>query len=844
MSNLSQPFRLGLNGEVHHLEVFKEPKIKQQVIYWDDITRVFPRALHIKNGSTIISFARNQQRQRCEPQCIRHYPRVVLEVVENDEGLGVQTSSGPIATVTVAATAPSSTTSNNLQKSSTQLIRYQQSIQAGQPVKAEAIMHGMQVMRNNMQEEFRDFHSEVAKNSELKALTQRIQHLADATEAQMRLAEEIHKQSVELSERSLRIQQEALDRLAFIQNKATAVLTQNYELHECPIPRLFIVLPKDGGATAETLARGARNHFKQFRLYFLCECGNHTRPSDRKATNPNLKHEIHLARHEGYDIDRPTEFFEKYGAYILTLLQILKYGVTIADVVVPPLSQLKVADGMEGATVSINHAIKDFGARVDSSIAYIECLIGVQNQLSSSDPNSTSADSAALGGLERANLMKLESFLKLNDEGRVLGNLYRIATSEGYVKWVCLSHYREKYQAKVVQDLRDTVEELGGEYNEITGSVRVWLGAPIEARTLCSALSLAHFVQELDIELCWNTTMQDWCELRDAIEKTNLLRLGLNDLSLISPLSDLFNMYRRFDPVLQMLMGGKVRSLEWNGGDGFLDRISTIPTILHVRKLSICSNENWSKRASRLVHILQASPLLTELTCWGLGIDLVLDPIVAALKENKLSHRFALEVLVRHDVSEPSRALVDFEAGTGRMLSFDLQIRSEEMNLLRYPSLRNINITCFLMDKPPVLLDGLRKCLEITLGLESVNITSSRYSQLSKCLPMFQELFAMRVRTVDIATGYLNTIPGNYSVTIQRLKLNQETTSENISTLLDFLNSRSTHVQIHTLNITFYKRADPSTLTALYEALLECEVLQNAQVRLLLAGIADITLFA
>jgi len=64
-----------------------------------------------------------------------------------------------------------------------------------------------------------------------------------------------------------------------------------------------------------------------FRLYFLCECGEHT-----KATKSNTPHCIHLAKHEGYDIERPSAFFQQYGSYVLTILRMLKYGIAVAGV--------------------------------------------------------------------------------------------------------------------------------------------------------------------------------------------------------------------------------------------------------------------------------------------------------------------------------------------------------------------------------------------------------------------------------------------------------------------------------------------------------------------------------
>jgi hypothetical protein len=52
----------------------------------------------------------------------------------------------------------------------------------------------------------------------------------------------------ELADRQNKIadmQKEAIDRLVILQKHAKAILTQTFELHEYPIPRLFIILPVD-----------------------------------------------------------------------------------------------------------------------------------------------------------------------------------------------------------------------------------------------------------------------------------------------------------------------------------------------------------------------------------------------------------------------------------------------------------------------------------------------------------------------------------------------------------------------------------------------------------------------
>ncbi|KAG0276822.1 hypothetical protein BGZ97_010027, partial [Linnemannia gamsii] len=109
----------------------------------------------------------------------------------------------------------------------------------------------------------------------------------------------------------LELQKQMNDRLILIQSKTEAILTQQLELTEYPIPRLFIVLPE------EPTKYDPGNWFRtKFRLHFICECG--------------------------YLIREPTEFFKKYGPFLLLMLELIKFGTSIAGHVVPTLASLKV----------------------------------------------------------------------------------------------------------------------------------------------------------------------------------------------------------------------------------------------------------------------------------------------------------------------------------------------------------------------------------------------------------------------------------------------------------------------------------------------------------------------
>ncbi|KAI8604351.1 hypothetical protein EDD21DRAFT_222880 [Dissophora ornata] len=151
----------------------------------------------------------------------------------------------------------------------------------------------------------------------------------------------------------------------------------------------------------------------QFRLCSLCECGAHTMSEDRKG-----QYEIHLVMHEGYDIDRPTEFFQKYGPYTLMIMQMIKYGVVATGIVVPPLAHCKLVECIEAVEKILDIAKQDIAPLVDETITYIK---GQSNKADVDSESSTAVtEFDTLEFLEGADLRQLGSSLKIKDGGRVL----------------------------------------------------------------------------------------------------------------------------------------------------------------------------------------------------------------------------------------------------------------------------------------------------------------------------------------------------------------------------------------------------------------------------------------
>ncbi|KAG0273872.1 hypothetical protein BGZ96_004619, partial [Linnemannia gamsii] len=234
----------------------------------------------------------------------------------------------------------------------------------------------------------------------------------------------------------LQMQQQALDRLAVIQGRVQALLTATYELHEYPIPRLFVILPKDSSASDS----------------------------------------------------RPKEFFRKYGKYMLTLLEMIKFGVTMAGCTVPALAAVSASGAFDMLKNSLDTVSE---SAVNQSIEYLQKLSSEELEGHAPARDNHTGSRTGQKSVEGADLRHLEAFIKSKDEHRELGNLYRIISQDGNVKWVCIGHYHSAYKEQDQKAFMTAVELNGGRYDPYLGKVSVKLGSKILAAEFYDTLAKA-----------------------------------------------------------------------------------------------------------------------------------------------------------------------------------------------------------------------------------------------------------------------------------------------------------------------------------------------------------------
>ncbi|KAG0255867.1 hypothetical protein BGZ95_005656, partial [Linnemannia exigua] len=379
--------------------------------------------------------------------------------------------------------------------------------------------------------------------------------------------EQLQKQVLDNQQEMKQMHQRALDQLAVLQSRVQAVLTQTYELHEFPIPRLFVVLPQD--PSRWDISSPFSN---KFQLYFLCECGEHTKSINNKS---EISHDIsHLVSSDA--IDQATAG--------------LKH---LQDIIEPGMDH--VIDWMDKVSVDEGEAVDGFAEQMEKKEA-----------------------------LEGADLRKLDAFLKDKDESKVLGNLYRTVTDEGHVKWVCIDHYRMNYQENSAKEFLRVLDAIGGSFDENVGRVEVRLRSRVLAEQFYSALGKARSVYELDIDLDWACTTSDLESLEGALKtsRVSVIRLDLRQYrtgvarKLLSTSTQLDDIYRIRDlpsvKVLHILIPKE-----------FVKFLRLPPkTSTNVCKMSyeLTSISIGSKEFGIITEVLKTNSTLTTLKFWDNSI--------------------------------------------------------------------------------------------------------------------------------------------------------------------------------------------------------------------------------
>ncbi|KAG0247809.1 hypothetical protein BG011_000891, partial [Mortierella polycephala] len=271
-------------------------------ILWKHIQRSFKGLFLVRAGELDVQFMVDSDYQEVEPLRIRLYPDEILQVVQSQVSVpesstvnDVKPDAGPRERRRKASHAltrqPSTLlTETDLGKSLVHCSKHMtthgqdcaasfpslyesfvKAMMAGQDQQIESIKTRMDADMNlmlvslmeKMDRNQTQLFEKDRKNKEL--LKQILEMEKDMEKRQASTTEKMDKNHAQLLEKDREnkemhenmavmqkrihgMQEETLNRLVAIQSRVQAILTQTYELFEYPVPRLFIVLPKEQGS--------------------------------------------------------------------------------------------------------------------------------------------------------------------------------------------------------------------------------------------------------------------------------------------------------------------------------------------------------------------------------------------------------------------------------------------------------------------------------------------------------------------------------------------------------------------------------------------------------------------
>ncbi|KAG0017194.1 hypothetical protein BGZ81_010856 [Podila clonocystis] len=236
-------------------------------------------------------------------------------------------------------------------------------------------------------------------------------------------------------------------------------LAKAYSPLDHPAPKLFLVLPDDPHSGVDTDTRT-----RVFRLYFICDPEN----------TPGWFHQQkHISDHEGYELKRPTEFFQKFGHYALSILMVFR-GKTDLFSDASKLLWSHMAHYREEGLSQDN--IK---ARIEKAIDYLKAELPPlpMNSEIILDPSET---------------RQILHYLDVKDGDNTTGNLYRFPRRMLSTSWVCQSCFLNRFNAQALATPKDFVRCQIDNVDIYHGKIQVLVATVQQAKR--SAASYARFI--------------------------------------------------------------------------------------------------------------------------------------------------------------------------------------------------------------------------------------------------------------------------------------------------------------------------------------------------------------
>ncbi|KAF9321022.1 hypothetical protein BG006_002689, partial [Podila minutissima] len=230
--------------------------------------------------------------------------------------------------------------------------------------------------------------------------------------------------------------------------------------------------------------------------------------------------QVHLSNHAGYSLLRPQDFLEKYGDYVLRVLQMVKHGCLISLYKIPPLDPRKILWRCDPNIIGKHLTEDTISSLVDKAITYIQDF---------SPPKWIMEP-----GLTRIQSAVIKSFLNVQEGENTEGNLHRYINSDQRVSWKCQVHKQQGLDQKSLAALQKFVCDHGGHVDMQQAVIRVNLRSTNEADQFWTLLRGTQQIFNISLKLSWKAVRSYLYDLTLDVARSKAVVLEIDGVTLES----------------------------------------------------------------------------------------------------------------------------------------------------------------------------------------------------------------------------------------------------------------------------------------------------------------------
>ncbi|KAI8349611.1 hypothetical protein B0O80DRAFT_145664 [Mortierella sp. GBAus27b] len=431
-----------------------------------------------------------------------------------------------------------------------------------------------------------------------------------------------------------------------------------------------------------------------------------------------------------------------FGAYVLTVIQMIKSRVSVDGMTIPEMSQLLGLDKMDQSEEFVAKVVEMVNVGI---VRMMDCIQKVSRNGQGVDTggDETENQTKMIDDLNATDLSKLRMFLRHKQE-KTLGNLYRTVDSDGQARWMCSDHYREKHPERDSQAIQEVVSSMNGVLDESIGRIEVVLPTIEHSQRFFSALRNFQAVYDLKLTFLWHPFYQDFKWLREILSQKNIgsieLRFQENSRVPVRLLKTGPNC--QYEPIMEIMRQPSVYSFAftmapWDifNQSGLLNRNDSYANLRYL-ELDL---DNLDARTEGLKKLVANVPNLVEL-CVIVRVDGVPD-VYSTIVEHQTFPIFFKNQGLR--ILPPERSLRHSKAILPAVSEL-LRVYGRQVEALAFTKDWNVEVSA------QGLIEGIQK----ESRLKELSVKEIRQSLGKRCIGHFASIVGQsELRKLEIGLG-------------------------------------------------------------------------------------------